>query len=73
MENESLQVAVVEMQSQRDFWMRTHARIESNLSQLGAIMQVMWKEFQRHPDKNADIKQIAEKFAPEVKNVKSVG
>ena len=73
MELESLRIAFAEMQTQRDFWMRTHARIESNLNQLAGIMQIMWREFQRVPDKNADIKQIAEKFAPEVKNVKSVG
>lgn len=68
MENEMFRQSLADMQNQRDYWMRVHAKLESNLNQLSSIMQVMWSEFKgpRLPQ-IPDASQIAEKFAPEKK------
>lgn len=77
LENEHLRTQYVDMQLQRDFWMRVHAKLEANLNQLGSIMQTMYGEFKaasRVQLVNPDAKQIAERFSPEAtKNAKSVG
>lgn len=68
-ENESLRRSCAEFQQQRDFALRANARLEAHLNQLGVIIQTMFREF----SKPADVKALAERFAPEVgKNAKSV-
>lgn len=73
MENESLRQAVADAVNQRDFWMRVHAKLESNLNQLGKIMENMWTEFHGRqpmpqpiqPQPPGDVRQIAQRLAPE--------
>ena len=87
MENEQLRSAFMEMQTQRDFWMRTNAKLEASLNQLGIVVQTMRQEFYqggsvRGPNQSGahsqsitpdnTTQQIASRFAPEMKNAKSV-
>lgn len=79
LEVEGLRNANIELTNQRDFWMRVHAKLESNLTQLGAIMQTMWAEFHggtrpANPQQmNDETKKLAQRLAPEGKNAKSMG
>lgn len=73
MEIESLRAANLELQGQRDFWMQKLSRFESLLNQLGTTMQAMYRESQNGPVKTAEVQQLAQRFAPEAKDGKSVG